>query len=292
MYNNMTYLSADGHAYRRQHAGVPSGLYLTQYLDSFGNLFIMFDGMLEFGLTEEEISEIVIFVLGDDNSGLTNWKLDRVHEYIAFLEKYAKTRYNMTLSKTKSVITSMRSQIETLSYVCNYGSPRRPIDKLVAQLCYPEHGLVESTMSFRAVGLSYASAGQCPTFHAFCWQIYKLFLPYAAFDKVNIENARRWLPGPFFATVDDVDFEINLLRFPTIDEVRAQFDHYHGPLSYAPKWNYAHFINDPDYVPEDALTMHDYEQLNGLPVRPVPFLPPQVKSMDATLPSGTLPDFV
>lgn len=292
MYNNMTYLSADGYAYRRLFAGVPSGLYLTQYLDSFGNLFLLIDGMIQFGFTDDEIRAILLFVLGDDNSGFTNWPLARLHAFISFLETYAKSRYNMTLSKTKSVITTMRSKIETLSYQCNYGSPRRPIDKMIAQLCYPEHGLKEKTQSYRAVGLAYASAGQSRTFHNLCWQVYKLFLPYASIDPLDLENAKRWLPGPLFATMDAIDLEINLLQFPTLEQVRAQYDHYHGPLSYAPKWNYAHFIKDPDFLPSDAVTMHEFEIMHNLKVRTAPVLPANINSMQATLPSGLIPDFV
>nr|QLC36826.1 RNA-dependent RNA polymerase [Sarcosphaera coronaria partitivirus] len=292
MYNNMTYLSADGYAFRRLFAGVPSGLYLTQYLDSFGNLFLLIDGMIEFGFTDDEIRSILLFVLGDDNSGFTNWPFTRLHAFISFLEKYAKSRYNMTLSKTKSVITTMRAKIETLSYQCNYGNPRRPIDKQVAQLCYPEHGLKEKTQSFRAIGLAYAAAGQSRTFHNFCFDMYKLFLPHASIDQHDIENAKRWLPGPLYATMDAIDLEINLLRFPTLEEVLKQFDHYHGPLSYAPKWNYAHFMHDPDYLPSDAVTMHEFEIMNNLTVRQAPNLPVSVNSMDSTLPADTPPAFV
>jgi hypothetical protein len=72
MYNNMTYLCADGYAYQRQHAGIPSSLFLTQYLDSFGNLFLIIDSMIEFGLTDEEILNLRLLVLGDDNSGFTH----------------------------------------------------------------------------------------------------------------------------------------------------------------------------------------------------------------------------
>jgi hypothetical protein len=273
MYNNMTFLSADGYAYRRLYAGVPSGLYLTQYLDSFGNLFLLIDGMIEFGFTDKEIRAIMLFVLGDDNSGFTNWPLERLHSFLSFLETYAKSRYNMTLSKTKSVVTSMRSKIETLSYQCNYGSPRRPIDKMVAQLCYPEHGFKPQYMSSRAVGLAYASAGQSRTFHNFCYQVYKLFLPQAAIGPSDLEIIKRWLPGPFYATIDATDAEIALLRFPTLEEVLKQFDHYHGPLKYPPKWNIAHFINDPDYLPPDAITMHEYEIINSIIPRSSPNLP-------------------
>jgi hypothetical protein len=81
MYNNMTYLSADGYTYQRQHAGIPSGLFLTQYLDSFGNLFLIIDSMIEFGLTDEEILNLRLLVLGDDNCGFTHWPIEHLQNF-------------------------------------------------------------------------------------------------------------------------------------------------------------------------------------------------------------------
>jgi hypothetical protein len=267
-YNNMTFLSVDGFAYRRQYAGVPSGLYNTQYLDSFGNLFLLIDGMIEFGFSDPEIRAILLFVLGDDNSGFTNWPIARLHAFIAFLEKYALSRYNMTLSKTKSVITPLRSKIETLGYRCNYGSPRRDIDKLVAQLCYPEHKMKYHTMSSRAIGLAFAASGQDRTFHNFCRDIFLMFLPFHKED----ERARLNLQRQIFRDLEDAPFSLDIdsPRFPTLEEVINVLSSYKGPLQYAPKWNYAHFINSPDVIPPSSKTMYEYEQEHNLTVRSAP----------------------
>jgi len=109
-YFNMVFLSADGYAFRRTFAGVPSGLYLTQFLDSFGNLFLIIDGLIEFGCTDEEIKDLLLFIMGDDNSIFSHWPLSRLDAFITFLESYALKRWNMHLSKTKSVITKLRSE--------------------------------------------------------------------------------------------------------------------------------------------------------------------------------------
>lgn len=266
-YNNMVFLSIDGYAYWRLFAGVPSGLFNTQYLDSFGNLFILVDGLIEFGCTDDEIRDLVLFVLGDDNSGFTRWPLARLVKFVAFLETYALARYNMTLSKTKSVITALRDKIESLGYQCNYGSPRRPIDKLVAQLCYPEHKIKYHTMSARAIGLTYASAAQDPKFHSFCYDIYLTFLPYYKFDERAELQIQRFLS---LGTSDDFVRRTDLLEFPSFHKVRQCFQEYQGPLSYAPKWNFAHFVNAPDVIPPSAKTMHQYEIENNLHVRQAP----------------------
>nr|QLC36828.1 RNA-dependent RNA polymerase [Sarcosphaera coronaria partitivirus] len=266
-YNNMAFLSIDGYAYWRLFAGVPSGLFNTQYLDSFANLFILVDALIEFGCSDEEIRQITLFVLGDDNSGFTLWPLSRLVEFITFLESYALRRYNMVLSKTKSVITALRSKIESLGYQCNFGRPKRPIDKLVAQLAYPEHKIKYHTMSARAIGLAYASCGNDPTFYAFCYDVFCTFLPYYKPDpRQDLQLAR------MLQKTDDEQhpFRTEHLQFPTIETIRKCFDKYQGPLSYEPKWNKAHFINDPDIIPPSAKTMHDYEIENDIKPRLAP----------------------
>lgn len=84
-YNNMVFITADGYAYQRTRAGVPSGLYNTQYLDSFGNLFIVIDALIEFGFSDEDIKSIVLFIMGDDNTGLTTIEYNIELLYVNFV---------------------------------------------------------------------------------------------------------------------------------------------------------------------------------------------------------------
>jgi len=266
-YNNMVFLNVDGFAYWRLFAGVPSGLFNTQYLDSFVNLFLLIDAALEFGLTHSEIRSLTLFVLGDDNSGFTHFELSKLVSFVTFLEKYALSRWNMTLSKTKSVLTTLRSKIESLGYQCNFGNPKRNIDKLVAQLCYPEHKLKYHTMSSRAIGMAYASMAQDPTFHAFCYDVYTMFLPFHVDDeKAKLDLSRKLQLG----TTNLDDDILSIEKFPTMDSIRRKISTYQGPLEYAPKWNYAHFINGPDVVPPSAKTMRDYEIEHDIKVRQAP----------------------
>jgi hypothetical protein len=269
-YNNMTFVLADGHAYRRTCAGVPSGLFNTQLLDSFGNLFILIDALLHFGCTDEKIDQMIIFVMGDDNSAFTLWPIAELDSFVNFLESYALKRYNMTLSRKKSIVTMLRSKIETLGYRCNFGKPRRDIGKLVAQLCYPEHGLRPQFMCSRAIGIAYASAGQDPEFHEFCKDVYHMFLPFRQ-TLIDPEfNVLNYVPY-IFSQLDDFTQRLNE-DFPSIEKVLQVYSFYHGPLTYAPKWNYAHFINSPDVVPPSAKTMEQYRQEHKIPKREIPDL--------------------
>lgn len=268
-YNNMVFLLADGYAYLRTSAGIPSGMLNTQYCDSFCNLFLIIDGMIEFGLSDDDIREIVLFIMGDDNSGFTNWPITLLEKFIAWFELYAFIRYNMVLSKSKSVITVMRNKIETLSYKCNFGHPTRPIPKLVSQLCYPEHGPNDKFMSARAIGIAYAAAGCDPTFHNFCKDVYELYLPNSAPNTTETLNTiLKHLPGQF-KMLDAYHETIDLNKFPTLHKVRETYSTWQGPLQFTPKWNSAHFINTPDNTPRNFVTLLDYRLKHNIERRPV-----------------------
>jgi len=265
-YFNMVYVTADGFAYVRRFAGVPSGLLNTQFLDSFVNLFILIDSLIEFGSTDPEIEQLLLFIMGDDNSGFTHWNINRLDDFVTFLEVYALNRYGMVLSKTKSVLTVLRNKIETLSYQCNFGMPTRPIGKLVAQLCYPERGPRPKYMSARAVGMAWASCGQDTTFHDFCRDVYYEFLDdRAEIDEDTYLQVQSHLPG-FLRIDESVRQIISFQKFPSIETVRSTISRWHGPLSFQPKWDLAHFINQPDVIPPDSVTLYDYMQEHSLEI--------------------------
>jgi len=256
-YFNMVYITADGYPYVRRYAGVPSGLLNTQFLDSFGNLFLIIDGLIEFGFSDAEIDDLLLFIMGDDNSGFTLWSITRLESFLSWFESYALARYGMVLSKTKSVITVLRNKIETLSYTCNFGQPTRPIGKLVAQLCYPERGPRPKYMSARAVGMAWASCAQDKTFHDFCRDVYYEFLD----DREEIDESaylhiQSHLPG-FLRIDESVRQIINFQVFPSLLTVTQAIKQWKGPLSYQPKWDLAHFVNQPDVIPPDSITLYE-----------------------------------
>lgn len=268
-FNNMTFLSQDGFAYRRLHAGIPSGLLNTQYLDSFVNIFVLIDGLIAFGATDDDIIAFAVFVMGDDNTCFTHWPLWRLDLFLSFFEHHALSRWNMVLSKTKSVLTDRRNEIESLSYQCNFGAPLRPLDKLAAQLLYPERSLKRHFMSMRAVGIAYAAAGMSLDFHRLCKSVYDLYLPYFkehTFTIEDIEKFKRRHAYQIFASDEELS-EIDITRFPTIEEVRYLPSFWHGPLPTSPKWNEAHFVSSVYDIPEPHTTLLDYRKKNDIPTR-------------------------
>lgn len=258
-YINMTFLSADGFAYRRTTAGVPSGLLETQELDSFGNMYLILDTMLAYGFTINQILRMKFFVLGDDNSIFMNHDIAVASDFVKFAERYLNDRWAMTLSLSKCVITDMRNNIQTLSYDCNFGEPKKDIIKLCAQLCFPEHEFDAKYMSARSVGIAYAACGMDAEFHQLCRDIYIQFLPYAEVDKDKLDVLRKFQPG-VLKTLHLSGDELDLSTFPDIDEVRYIASHWSGELPFHPKWDESYFLNPPNHEYENAITLFQYAQ--------------------------------
>lgn len=69
----MTYASNIGYSYRKIYRGIPSGMFTTQFIDSFCNLYMIVDVLLAIGHTKEDILKLFIKVLGDDNIIFSKW---------------------------------------------------------------------------------------------------------------------------------------------------------------------------------------------------------------------------
>jgi len=253
-YYNMVFVLADGYSYVRKFCGIASGMLNTQYLDSYCNLFLMIHGLLHFGCTDDEILAICYFVMGDDNVLLTDWPLERLQEFLIFFEQHALSRFGMVLSTQKTIITRIRTRIEILGYQINSGKPRRNLDKLIAQLVFPERGPKLRYMSSRAIGMTWAAAGMDPMFHRFCEDVYYTFKPFEDFDDASPDTRR--LPGYIayvlaYGLIDD----LNITKFPTIDEVQQRYAWYQGELETSKKWSPAHFTHSFDYLPPSSTTV-------------------------------------
>lgn len=260
-FTKMIFVTADGYAYRRTCAGIPSGQFTTQYLDSFVNLYIILESLLDYGFTSEEIiRKFEIQVMGDDNIIYSSHQPQDFCKFIRTLPDKIKERYGMKINTDKSSVTTQRNNIEILGYKCNFGSPKRDMIKLVAQLVYPEHGVTLKYMSYRAIGIAYAAAGQDHTFHSLCEDIYHLFKEYMApMSSETQETLSKHIYRMF--TVTDAFSEICAKTdFPSLEEVQDIFKEWKGPLDYAPRWDFTHFINIPDETLDDVITLSEYRK--------------------------------
>lgn len=255
-YINMVFISYDGYAYVRLNGGVPSGLYNTQSLDSFGNMYIILDCLLEFGFTLDECKNMIFFVLGDDNIIFARQNFTRICDFMVFLDTYANTRHGMILSVLKSTWTTLRNKIEVLGYTNNLGMPQRPIGKLVAQLAFPERPVKHDWMhAARALGLAYASCGQDSQFHFLCYMVYQRFKPTEPIPKHKLKAVFKYVLFEYLQ-LDDPEIDLfDFPDFPSLLDVRRQVDHYHGFFHQEDKWNKNVFSGPPTPDDPDCITL-------------------------------------
>nr|BBU59831.1 RNA dependent RNA polymerase [Rosellinia necatrix partitivirus 11] len=261
-YINMVFISYDGYAYVRTLGGVPSGLLNTQALDSYGNLYIILDCMLEFGFTKSEITNMIFFIMGDDNIFFARENFSRICDFMKFLEQYASTRHGMVLSILKSVWTTLRTKIEVLGYRNNYGMPERDIGKLVAQLAFPERPVPSNRNwmhAARAIGLAYASCGQDATFHQLCYMVYQKFKPddNTPVSAKRFKEVIKYTALELFGFTEDTDY-IVFPEFPSLHSVRLQVGSYAGFFSETDKWKDTIFTNPPSTTDPTVVTLADW----------------------------------
>nr|QKR71507.1 RNA-dependent RNA polymerase [Rhizoctonia solani partitivirus 9] len=259
-YLNMVFISYDGYAYVRLNGGVPSGLLNTQSLDSFGNLYIIIDSMLEFGFTKSEILDMIFFIMGDDNIFFARMEFNRICDFMKFLDSYAKTRHGMVLSILKSTFTRLRSKIEVLGYTNNFGKPTRPIGKLVAQLAFPERPVPEDKQwlhAARALGLAYASCAQNATFHSLCYEVYKKFKPSEPVPSAQIKRVFKYTVSELFEFELDTEM-FTFPDFPSLYDISNMLNHYHGFFSEEDKWQRNIFADAPHVSTDNAVTLEQW----------------------------------
>nr|UDL14372.1 MAG: putative RNA-dependent RNA polymerase [Partitiviridae sp.] len=153
-------VTTTGKLYQRMFAGMPSGIFGTQFYDSFYNAVMVVTTLASIGY---EISPThFLKTMGDDViSGLLKHipEEDWPHFLQAF-ENEAKRRFNSSLNKKKSRITETIQGSTILSYDNWNGWPSRDLTKLLAQLLHPKSMRdTPPRLMARAIGIYYASAG-------------------------------------------------------------------------------------------------------------------------------------
>jgi len=275
-YVKMVFVTPDGYGFIRLLAGVPSGIFMTQILDSFVNLFLFIDGLIEFGFTADEIKLIRLFIQGDDNIAFFIGDFERIFAFYEWFPGYALRRWHMIISVDKSSITRMRSKIEVLGYTNRNGMPSRDLKKLVATLAYPERYVTGPQWSIiqmsRAIGIAYANAGHDFEVHNLCRRAYQdarkhSGMSYDELKSVKIEYQKLGFYEIFSVNVEELETILvqDLSSFPDYYDIRSNLHQWHGPHTVYPMWP-RHFDDDLSSVqdPDQLLTLHDLLSTAGL----------------------------
>jgi hypothetical protein len=172
-YRNTPIVTPDGSFWRRQHATLPSGLYVTQYYDSFWNYIMISTILLALNFDPEHC---IIKVLGDDSLIRLHVLIPpNAHEaFFVALQTQATLYFGSIISLEKSKMTNNLNKVEVLSYTCQYGLPYRKLEELLAKLYFsPSRSPTPGKTMASAVGIAYASCGLHKQVYNVCKDIYE-----------------------------------------------------------------------------------------------------------------------
>jgi len=191
-------------------------------------------------------------------------------EFLLVTAVYCENRWGSKINVSKSVASGRIQDVDYLGVRINDGYPSRPIDKLVAQLLYPERKFLAHIQASRAVGMAYAAFGQDRLFHTLCERIYNDFIGvHRKTEKMELDFKRRF--DPHQAERDPIDLDD--LKFPKIYEIQKRLQFWQGPLPYEPRWPRNVFLGDNPYInrrlDSDYMTMRMYEKIYNITVRPI-----------------------
>jgi len=209
----------DGRMYKRRFAGIPSGLFITQLLDSWYNYVMLATILSAMGLDPKHC---IIKVQGDDSIiRLAILIPPQSHdEFLLKLQELAEHYFKAVISMEKSEIGNTLNGREVLSYRNNNGLPYRDEIQMLAQFYHTKakDPKPEITMA-QAIGFAYAACGNHPRVHSCLQDVYEYYA------------AKGYTPNPAGLTVtlgDSPDLStlpFTLDHFPSREEVRAYFLH-------------------------------------------------------------------
>nr|BAD32678.1 RNA-dependent RNA polymerase [Helicobasidium mompa partitivirus V1-2] len=186
-YFNMAAVTTTGKIFKRSFAGMPSGIFCTQFYDSFYNAVIIVTCLLALGY--EVRHDHLIKLMGDDAlfGLLESIPIEHWSEFLDALAAEALFRFNAKLSATKCGYTRTIQGATVLSYTNWNGWPVRSAEDVLAHLLHPK-SLKDSAprLMARSIGLYYAS-GANPRIRPICEHIFST-LKHQGFTvrKVNL----------------------------------------------------------------------------------------------------------
>lgn len=159
-YFNMKCASPLGKVYKRLFAGMPSGIFCTQFFDSFYNGILIVSCLSALGYSVP--NDFFLKLMGDDALfgilefiPVLGWA-----DFLDALAAEALRRYNAKLSSSKVKSSAGIQGATVLGYTNNNGYPVRDPEELLARLYYPK--TLRDTpprLMARAIGIYFASAG-------------------------------------------------------------------------------------------------------------------------------------
>lgn len=167
-------LLPDGRMYERQHAGIASGFFQTQLIDSLYNALMIFVSLIKQGINIEKVG---IKVQGDDSIVCMNeYVPEQVHQ--SFIDQFASIAdryFGAVLNTKKSKMGNSLNGLPVLGFTNQDGYPTRDKEALLASLLYPERNTDQAKLMARAIGIAWANCGVHSDVYEVCSDVYHRF---------------------------------------------------------------------------------------------------------------------
>lgn len=216
-FEHVPVLLPNGEVYTRNHAGIPSGLYVTQVIGSMYNCtnIITVLSAMEIPIRKD----MLIKLMGDDSliRLLVCIPANMHTEFLLRMQSLSSTYFRSTISTEKSKMTNRPNGAEVLSYTNHNGLPHRNPDSLLAQLYHTKarNPTPGKTMA-SAIGIAYASCGHDKQVYLVCKDIYTYYHSQGIDpDPTGLTLALGEDPFGLDPTV------ISLTHFPSLHEIQA-----------------------------------------------------------------------
>jgi hypothetical protein len=236
-YFNLACVTTLGKRFMRIFAGMISGIFCTQFFDTYYNGVATVSILLEMG--KPVTPDWFIKLMGDDVLfGLL--QTIPISEWASFLEDFARIaerRFGMKLNLNKCGASQGINGATMLSYTNHNGYPARDIERLLAQLLHPKSLKdTPSRLMARSIGIYVASAAH-PAVRQICEHIY-LELKSQGFNPNT-----KGLSGLFDP---NLNLDIPLDHFPTQLEVSARLSRpsERNPSLQDKYWDRTHFLEE------------------------------------------------
>nr|UDL14427.1 MAG: putative RNA-dependent RNA polymerase [Alphapartitivirus sp.] len=231
----------NGSMYIRHYAGIPSGLFITQLLDSWYNHTMLATLLSAIGLNPKAC---IIKVQGDD--GIVRLCVlvppDAHDSFLAKLQELADYYFKSTISLDKSEVRNELNGCEVLSYRHKNGMPYRDEIAMLAQFYHTKarNPSPEITMA-QAVGFAYASCGNHARVLLVLQDVYEFY------KRKGFEPNRAGLSLVFGNSPDHVFPHYDLSHFPSIREIKQFLTtaNYANEEQDKRTWPQSHFLFPP-----------------------------------------------
>jgi len=231
----------NGDMYIRHYAGIPSGLFTTQLLDSWYNYTMISTLLSAIGLDPRTC---IIKVQGDDSIIRLNVLIPpQYHEaFLARMQELAELYFKSVISMEKSEVRNELNGTEVLSYRNHNGLPYRDEITMLAQMYHTKaRNPTPSITMAQAIGFAYAS---CGNHNRVLWVLQDIYDYY---------KSEGYSPNPAGLTLvfgnspDRFALHIPLDHFPTKQEIRKYLlsTSYGNEEQNARTWPRSYFTNAP-----------------------------------------------